>query len=575
MLLWIAIGIVLLILLGVVSAMQRMSEYRRRVQAAQRLRGNVSEAVIGLEADTDFSQGFQHGEAGELAQKVRKRVGALTRRLADVNRRLDDLQGMVLFPSLDRTVAIAKVMEDYEALEAEIEPLRADIRRLDSLIRRASEDVERVQTGLAEVQANVGAVLQAVSVGIPDAWRREWDSMAAQLRRLSAETDAAKRAAALAALQSQVDAWQDKFTHVRRWADWQAHGSERMDIIQACLQRLEALGGRETRTYQGLAQAALDARSIVALSVEDAALDAAAEPMERLGPALTGLLNRATRLLHWLADPKQVRAGLREETTRLNDLVSWWNSAKAAEAWAFIEAADGAFAQVHRQRVADWQAQAKSVLEARAETEAQPTAGTKAATVQAQPTTGAAIADAMAPYVQQLDAVLTLAGEGSVLRRDLEQRRTLLMQRSAARQSRLEALERQIADALTSLASRNLASSEEYRKWSEWQRTVAAMAQSGAVSDRDVEQWERRVQAERDVVDAMVRAHSDVDAMLQAHLEQLTKRHGGELPAFHASRHAQAKRQLDDGDLMSAAWTSLAMAETLADLAVWDEWTPW
>lgn len=579
---WILIGIALLILLVVVSLAQRIGEYSRRLRTARALQGKLADAAVSFQSETEFSEVFQSGEAAELARRTRSQVDEFLKVLADANRKLAHLQGPGRWlPTLDRTVEAAKVMEVYEHLEKQISAVQGDISKLNALVKRAGVEADALQKDFAAVRQQVASAVEQM----PASWQTEWTALDAKLTRLSAETDEAKRARAQSELRDALTRWRTNAERINLWADWRAHGEERQSIMEACLQRLTALGGQETTTVQALSQADADIRRVVNASPEQAVEDALEGAYQRLGVTLTGLLNRATRLLHLLGNPTALPAALAEQAGQLRAMLDWWRAEEATILLRDLRAARPSSADAQQKRLEAWRTQALDWIRSADESHpAQDAAVVSAADGEGSPAgTGAppetavsAAPEQIGRAVQRADALLTLLDEGAELRRTMEKQLALARQTKAERHARIQALERHIADALSRLAGANLGSSDEARKWSDWQGQMTALSATvdSDASDK-VADWEQRIHAEQAVVDALVTAQTDVDAMLQAHLDRLTQRHGGDIPESDSWRHEQARRHLDNGDLTSAAWTSLAMAEMMAETATWDAWTPW
>lgn len=544
---WVLIGVVLLLLLGVVSVLQRMGELSRRIATAKKLRARLGSELLDMQSETDFSQAFQSGAAADLTKRSADTLAAIDRDFASANRSLDSVHKAArMMPTLTRMVQVAEVIETYEDIEKRMAPLRDGLKQLSELLKQASGEVEVVQQDWSQTTA---VLRRTLNDDVPVAWKQRWDVTEVSLARLGAETDDVKRAGGLAEVRDTVDLWQSVSERLQTWADWQANGEERQVILTACLKRLREQGGDQTSACRDLAEAAEDVTHIRSLSAEAAASDTETALMDRLRGPLTELINRSTQLLHFLADPDAQPTRLTELATRLQAALDTWQTADVQALWPLVEQAEDAWAKAHYARVEAWRAQVKQLLQADAQ--------------------------AQTP-VLRADALLQTAAEGQRLRRDLEEHATAAKRAFAQWGARVDALETAIGEALRQLAAANLATSEEYQKWSGWQQQMADLRAQGLGHGAGrMRSWEKRVEAEQRVVEATVAAHDDVDEMMQRHLDQLVRRHGTDIPTPWTARRGQVQTHLARGDMTAASWSALAMAESSVEAARWDSSMPW
>lgn len=540
------IGVVLLILLGIVSFLQRVGELSRRVQKAKDLRGALSGPLLQLQTETDFSEAFRAGEAAALAKQTAATVKKLAADFASANRRLDGTNGAARFvPSLTNMVAVAEVIETYEDIEKRIGAVQQNVRQLSDLLVRASAQVSAVEQSWSAVKESIRRLL---GDAIPASWPKEWQAVDAVFTRLSAEMDDVKRAGDLAQVHGTVVAWESASLRLQTWQDWQQHGEERQKILTLCVQRLADQHGTATGTYRDLLDAAKDVQQIRALSSAEVA-DSAMEPLvQRLRSSLTERINRATQLLNFLADPQSRRERLSHMAARVRALRDSWQAPDTQSALDLAVLSDATDAASTRGQVQQWLRRSEELLASVDQT-----------------------SDGAYDEIAQADALLEALAEGQEQKRDLDLRAAAAKRALAEWGARLDALERTIADVLKKLAGADLATHEEYQKWSGWQSDVLALrGQGNAQDDARLRSLEARVEAEERVVDALVVSRQSVDEMLQQHLDQLVRRHGTDIPAPWSNRRGRVQQQLDTGDLAGAAWSALAMAEALAEMSRYD-----
>ncbi|WDL98016.1 hypothetical protein [Alicyclobacillus sp. ALC3] len=540
------IGVVLLILLGIVSFLQRAGELSRRVHKARELRGALSGTVLQLQTETDFSEAFRAGEAASLANQTAATVKKLAADFTSANRRLDAMGGSARFvPSLTNMVAVAEVIETYEDIEKRMGPVQQSVRQLSDLLVRASAEVSAVEQSWSAVKETIGRLLGGA---MPASWPKQWQAVDALFTRISAELDDVKRAGDLAQVHGTVVAWESAALRLQTWQDWQQHGEERQKILSLCVQRLADQHGTATGTYRDLLDAATDVQHISALSAAEVA-DSALEPLvQRLRSSLTERINRATQLLNFLADPASRRERLTQMAARLRALRDSLQAPDTQSALDLAVLSDAVGATSTRGQMQQWLKRSSELL----------------ASVEQAST-------AANDEIAQADTLLQALAEGQEQKRALDLRAAAAKRALAEWGARLDALERAVADALKKLAAADLATHEEYQKWSGWQSDVLALRGQGATQDdARLRSLEARVEAEGRVVDALVASRQSVDEMLQQHLDQLVRRHGTDIPAPWSNRRGRVQQQLDTGDLAGATWSALAMAEALAEMSRYD-----
>lgn len=540
---WVLIGVVLLVLFGIVSMMQRVGELSRRIAKAKELRARLSDPLLKLQTETDFSEAFSAGEVATLAKQTATAAASLSTDFAAANRQLDSIRGMQRFvPTLTRLVAVAEIIEAYEDVEKRIKPVQDNLHKLADVLSRASKEVSEVEKAWSGIKQSIQ---QLLGDNTPQTWLQEWRGTDAVFTRLGAEMDDVLRKGELAEVHETVGSWEAALDRLRTWVDWQTHGAERERILAQCVQRLADQHGTNTGTYKDLVSAFTDVKQIRSQSAAEAADPMMAPLTDRLQGSLTERINRATQLLNFLSDPASRTDRLVHFATRLRALRDTWRSADVEAAVDLVAMSDREWADAARHRRGLWLTQSEELLVAAQRGDA---------------TEKQAVALA--------DSLLQRLAEGEDLKRDLDQHIFAVKRTRAEWTARVDALEGMIAAAQQQLADANLGTHDEYQKWVGWQSEAAALRnQSNTQDEGRLSSLEAKVEAEQRVVDALVASRQNVDESLQQHLDQLMRRHGTDIPAPWTNRHGRLQQQLDTGDLTGAAWSALAMAEAMAEMS--------
>lgn len=553
----VGIAVILLAALGVVTIMQRRMEFSRRLDAARRKQRTLAETLMRLQRESDFADSYQAGEANELAQNARSQTARLSSQFAEASRHLDGFKGLAsLFPSMDSYVGIARVLEDYEAVEQGITQLQDGLKRLDTLLQSAKEQ----SGGLAKEWSDVkGRIVQLMGADLPTSWQQEFQRLDADLTRLSVATDPVRRAAELQKIELQVQHWKQDVDKFAVWSEWKNQAANRRPLMEATVARLEKIGAKETQACIELKAVLDNLTHLQSLTADEIRLPANARFLDLLGPSFTGLLNRASVLLSLMADRNRLQDAVGRQRSQLQNLYSRWSEVDYQNREKIVQEADAGWFSGYQRRKQELAERIQPVFEDHG--------------VESTPLTTLLL----------VDQLLFLGEQTTNLQMELESRYSHVQQLDATYEARLKVLAGRISDGLAQLAGANLMGSEEYLKLSRWQEEVHRLETMEVPALEDVKRLEERVKEEWKVIEAAVKSRSSIDAGLQDHLDRLVRRHqDSPIPGAYGDlvyrRHAHDNTVAMSPGVFNTeglAWTSLILAEEALASSSWtadDNW---
>ncbi|MBX5437052.1 MAG: hypothetical protein IRZ33_07530, partial [Alicyclobacillaceae bacterium] len=492
----VTVGAVLLLSLGGVSVFQRWSQSDRQWRAAKQRRREIGDLLARLAEETAFTDVYHDGDLGRLVHDVRSRLNELTGRYAEASRRLDEWGGRRRWWRVgDADIDFARAMDEWDELHAAADRLRRDVERLNERLDEAKRAVSPL---IQRWQALRGRLSRAVPE-VPVQWHAQWRELDGELLRLSLESDAARRAAGTAEAEHKLRVWERRAGRLAVWAQWREQAAKRRPVVEGCVAKLERCGAGDGPTCQDLRRILADIDHVTSLDAVRAA-DDEGPWWERLGPRFPVLVSRASHVLAMMAGGGAAERGWAEARDRLEALIRWWEGPEAREGLDQLMAQEKSQGDRLRERL-------DAVLPAARELARLP---------------GGTGPSALLSADRLLESAEQLAG----LRGELESRLVEMRRERAEIHSRVSDLQRRIADALEVLAEAGMLDTEEYRKWSDWQREAAALAQGRDVALDRVRALERQVDLERPVVDAAVAARRSPDDTLRRRADELAQRHG-------------------------------------------------
>lgn len=557
---WIGIALILLAALGVVTGMQRRSEFIRRLDSARSKQRALADTLMKLQRETDFADSYESGEARELAESARSQTARLSSQFSQATRRLDSFKGWTtLFPAMESYVGIAKVLEDYEAVEHGVEQLQGELKRLDSILRSAKEESGGLANQWKDVKEHI---VRLVGSDLPPSWQREFQQIDGELTRLSISTDPVQRAQALQRLKSQVQGWKRDISKISTWSEWKSQAGNRRPIMEATVGRLEKIGAEQAKACIEMKAALNNLQHLEALTPDELRQPGNEHFFELLGPSFTGLLNRSSVLLSLIADKARLEAALQRQQERLQSLYYRFSEPDYASKEKVVTDMDGSWFTDYLNRKHRLDSEIQSVL----------------AAPQADMTPSAKLLS--------VDEQLFLGEQVSNLQTELESHYAHLQQVDATYDARLKVLADRMSDGLAKLASANLMQSDEYVKLNRWQEELHRLQSLDVPAMDDVERLEERIKDEWKVIEAAVKSRSSIDEGLQEHLDRLVRRHhDGPIESPYEIPHGQTHGRrggFNQGpwnqgafNTEGLAWTSLILAEEALASASWsvdDDW---
>lgn len=602
---WIGIALVLLAALGVVTGLQRRTEFSHRIEAARGKQRKIAEALMKSQRETEFADSYQTGEARELAQAARSQAAHLSSQFSEATRRLESFRGWsTLFPTMDGYVGIARVLEEYEAVEKGLQTLTSQLQRLDSVMKSAKE-----QTGtLAEEWSQVKQqITQAVGNELPSSWTREFQQIEADLLQVSVVTDLVQRAAKLQQMTTKVQGWKQDLGKLAIWGEWRAQAENRRPLMEATVARLTQVGADQAQACVELKAALTNLNHLLSLTAKEVREPENSHFFELLGPPFTGLLNRASVLLSLLADKARLLEAVDRQRTRLQSLSNRFRDLDYSSHEQTVNDAQPTWFSGYQQRRAQLSEMiTTALLDAGSSDDltlqTSLDAKDKSSSDGQNPGTPR---NTPVKVLLLVDKLLFLGEQATNLQSELESRFAHEKQLDAAYDARLKVLADRISDGLAKLAGANLMQSDEYGKLNRWQEEVHRLQSEEVPSQNEVERLEQRVKDEWKVVEAAVNSRTSIDRGLQEHLDELVHRHqktpgfsrndsgshrtfehrGVIYPGEFGSGRGFGGRGMNSGAFGAAeagtfsaesmAWTSLILTEEALASSTWamgDDW---